>query len=86
LPYGQAKLYHTHHVPYVLVSNPKGAAKSLLVVGYGAYGISTVFNTTRWYPPYEGGRLHLLSIRGGGDDTMEWAEASKNPSPRAVDK
>ena len=76
--YAEAKLYHAHHVPYILVKNPKQAVKSLLVVGYGAYGISTIFNTTRWYPLLlRGWAVVFALVRGGGDDTLEWADAAR---------
>jgi hypothetical protein len=77
-PYAESKLYHAHHVPYILVKNSNMAVKSLLVVGYGAYGMSTVLNTLRWYPLLlRGWAVCFALVRGGGDDTQSWADAAR---------
>lgn len=87
-PYG-ISTYHTASsldgktVPYILVtSNPKSASKvrpsALLVIGYGAYGIPTSLNTARWRPLLEKGwSLVFALVRGGGDDSMAWANAAR---------
>ena len=64
-------------VPYIVVQ--RGAvSKGLLVVGYGAYGISTQLNTARWYPLLmRGWTVVFALVRGGGDHTMAWADAAR---------
>lgn len=64
-------------VPYILVQ--RGASsKGLLVVGYGAYGMSTQLSTARWYPLLmRGWTVVFALVRGGGDHTMAWADAAR---------
>ena len=64
-------------VPYIVVQ--RGAtSKGLLVVGYGAYGMSTLLNTARWYPLLmRGWTVVFALVRGGGDHTMAWADAAR---------
>ena len=64
-------------VPYVLVK-PKGKSRGLLVSIYGAYGIPTSMDTTRWRPYLDAGWTVVLGlIRGGGDFGDEWADAAR---------
>jgi hypothetical protein len=66
------------HVPYFLITPCKGKAKALLVVGYGAYGLPTPISTARWYPLIlRGWAIAIAMVRGGGDDTMAWANAAR---------
>jgi len=52
--------------------------KALLMIGYGAYGITTPFETTRWRPYMERGfAIAFALIRGGGDDTEVWAQKGR---------
>lgn len=77
-PYAEIKRHYVNHVPYISVKNPSLPAKALLVVGYGAYGMSTLFTTTRWYPLLLRGWIVVFAlVRGGGDDTMAWADAAR---------
>jgi hypothetical protein len=75
------KVSHEHSstkVPYFLVTPCEQKVKGLLVVGYGAYGISTPVSTARWYPlMLRGWAVAIALVRGGGDDTMEWADAAR---------
>jgi len=66
-----------HRVPYIVVQ--RGAtSKGLLVVGYGAYGMSTQLNTARWYPLImRGWTVVFALVRGGGDHSMAWADAAR---------
>jgi protease II len=65
-------------VPYIIVQSRDTSPQHLLVVGYGAYGMTTHMNVDRWKPLL---RRHwaicLALIRGGGDHTDEWAEAAR---------
>jgi hypothetical protein len=64
-------------VPYILVKSG-GKAKGLLVSIYGAYGIPTNLDTTRWRPYIEAGWAVAIGlIRGGGDFGAEWADAAR---------
>ena len=52
--------------------------KALLMIGYGAYGMTTPFETTRWRPYMERGfAIGFALIRGGGDDTELWAQKGR---------
>lgn len=66
-------------VPYFLVTPMHTQRPShLLVVGYGAYGLSTPVSTSRWYPLLlRGWAVAIALVRGGGDDTMAWANAAR---------
>ncbi len=64
--------------PYFLVKPCKEKVKALLVVGYGAYGLPTPISTSRWYPLIlRGWAVAIALVRGGGDDTMAWADAAR---------
>jgi hypothetical protein len=55
-----------------------GTPKALLVIGYGAYGLTTPTDTTRWRIYIENGfAIGFAFVRGGGDHTDEWAEAGR---------
>ena len=66
-------------VHYVLIQPcEKKLLKGLLVVGYGAYGISTPLNTARWEPLLHRGWCICIGMwRGGGDHTPEWEDAGR---------
>jgi oligopeptidase B len=52
--------------------------KGLIMIGYGAYGLATPFETTRWRPYIESGfAVAFALIRGGGDDTEVWAQKGR---------
>lgn len=81
-PYGETvRFFTTTHVPYLLVrplTTATAAAHHLLVIGYGAYGLPTSLNTTRWLPLLSRGwAIAFALVRGGGDDTYEWADAAR---------
>ena len=66
-----------HRVPYI-VAQRGATSKGLLVVGYGAYGMSTQLNTARWYPLImRGWTVVFALVRGGGDHSMAWADAAR---------
>jgi hypothetical protein len=65
-------------VPYIIVHNPHVQMCSLLVVGYGAYGLPTNISTARWFPLLRRGWAIVFAfVRGGGDHTMAWANAAR---------
>jgi oligopeptidase B len=65
-------------IPYIIVNSPHVHMRSLLVVGYGAYGHSTNINTSRWVPLLRRGwGIVFAFVRGGGDHTMAWANAAR---------
>lgn len=65
-------------VPYILIKPIHTSVQNLLVIGYGAYGLSTVLSTTRWKPLLDcGWAICFALVRGGGDDTLEWANAAR---------
>ena len=72
-----SRRFTARHVSYIVVQ--RGAvSKGLLVVGYGAYGMSTQLNTARWYPLLmRGWTVVFALVRGGGDHTMAWADAAR---------
>lgn len=64
-------------VPYVLVKQ-RGRCSGLLVSLYGAYGIPTSLDTTRWRPYLDAGwAVAFALIRGGGDYGDAWADAAR---------
>jgi protease II len=68
-------------VPYILVQSRDQKPQNLLVVGYGAYGMTTHLNVDRWKPLLRRGwAICLALVRGGGDHTDEWAEAARTLS------
>jgi hypothetical protein len=65
-------------IPYILVKPNNGPVTSLLVTGYGAYGMPSSLDTTRWFPLLRRGwAVAIAMVRGGGDDTMGWADAAR---------
>lgn len=63
-------------VTYSLQQKPT----KLLMIGYGAYGMSTVVNCVsyRWAPLVSSGwAIGYTFLRGGGDHTEEWAKAGR---------
>jgi hypothetical protein len=65
-------------VPFIIVSNPRIKMCSLLVIGYGAYGLPTNISTARWFPLLRRGWAIVFAfVRGGGDHTMAWANAAR---------
>jgi len=66
------------HVRWMATWKRGTAPKALIVIGYGAYGTSTVFETTRWRPYIDAGfAIAFALVRGGGDDTELWAEKGR---------
>ena len=52
--------------------------RGLLVIGYGAYGLTTPIVTTRWRPFLEQGfAVGFAFVRGGGDYNDEWAQEGR---------
>jgi hypothetical protein len=67
-------------IPYYLLtpSSCETKPKGLLVIGYGAYGLSTGYMTHRWEPLRRRGWAIAIGLwRGGGDHTPEWADAGR---------
>lgn len=63
--------------PYMLVK-PKGTIRGLFLLGYGAYGLTTMMATHRWEPLRERGfALGILLLRGGGDDSPSWEHSGR---------
>lgn len=76
--YASCKRFFANGVPFVLVMPEKVHVKSLLVTGYGAYGHPSSLDTTRWIPLLKRGWAVVIAmVRGGGDDTMEWADGAR---------
>ena len=75
---GLAKSKDGEQVRWVATWKKDSIPKGLLMVGYGAYGLTTPLETTRWRPYIEKGfAIGFALIRGGGDDTEEWAEKGR---------
>jgi hypothetical protein len=65
-------------VGFVYLQNNNQRAKALMVCGYGAYGIPSNLNTTRWKPYLERGwGIAIAFVRGGGDDSPVWADQGR---------
>jgi hypothetical protein len=76
--YGTCSRFEAGAVPFILVKPEKRPVKALLVTGYGAYGHPSSLDTTRWYPLLKRGWAVVVAmVRGGGDDTMAWADAAR---------
>lgn len=61
----------------------RGQAKGLLMVVYGAYGITTTIGNIaeKWGPLLESGwAIGYAFVRGGGDSGWDWAEAGRRSS------
>jgi hypothetical protein len=72
-------IYHKtkRHVPIVLVK-PLCKIKGLMVICYGAYGMSTNMSTTRWKPYIDDGWVvSFVCVRGSGDVSKSWAEQAR---------
>lgn len=68
----------------VIVRSPEKPI-GLLVVGYGAYGMSTKMNTARWQPLLHRGWAICIGLwRGGGDDSPVWEDAGRLGGRQAV--
>lgn len=64
-------------IPYYLIQ-PIDYPKGLLVIGYGAYGMSTSLMTQRWLPLLRRGWALAIGFwRGGGDHTPEWEDQGR---------
>lgn len=65
-------------VRWIATWSPKEKPKALLMIGYGAYGLTTPFETTRWKPYIQAGfAIAFALVRGGGDHTDLWAEKGR---------
>ena len=59
-------------------ANSQRKPRGLMAVAYGAYGISTNLDTTRWIPWLDAGwAIALVFVRGGGDSNESWAELGR---------
>lgn len=77
LHHGIAKSADGTPVRWIRVSSDKRPV-GLIVVVYGAYGISTYLDTARWIPFLDAGfAIGYALVRGGGDDGELWAEAGR---------
>lgn len=75
---GFAKSADGKRVRWAVVFNRNRRPRAVIVSGYGAYGIKTSLNTSRWKPYLEAGfAIGFALVRGGGDDNEEWAEAGR---------
>lgn len=75
---GVAKSKDGEAVRWVATWKKNTTPKALLMIGYGAYGITTPFETTRWRPYIDHGfAIAFALIRGGGDDTEVWAQKGR---------
>ena len=75
---GMATSEDGEKVRWIVSTNRGIPPKGLLMIGYGAYGITTPFETTRWRPYIEAGiAVGFALVRGGGDHTQEWADKGK---------
>ena len=73
----KAKSLDGSSVPFLLLAGA-GKPRGLLVVGYGAYGLSMPFMTSRWEPLLSRGWCLGIGLwRGGGDHTPEWEDAGR---------
>lgn len=78
LKHGFAKSRDGASVGWAMCSKEGERPKGLLVIGYGAYGLTTPLNTTRWRPYIEAGfAVGFAFVRGGGDYNSAWAEAGR---------
>ena len=77
--YAKARLGRTKRpVKFALLQNGHQKPTALMVCGYGSYGIPYSLDTTRWKTYLEHGwAVAIAFIRGGGDDTEEWADAGR---------
>ncbi len=76
--YRMAKSEDGTSVPLILIRSRETKPNNLLVVGYGAYGMSTHLNVDRWKPLLRRGWVICLAlVRGGGDHTDSWAEEAR---------
>lgn len=82
--YGGARLTGTASsadgtpVPWLLCWNQARAPRALIVSVYGAYGLPSYLETSRWKPFLERGvAIGFALVRGGGDGSESWAEAGR---------
>jgi len=74
---GMAKSADGTQVRWLVVASEKKPL-GLLVVGYGAYNLTTPTDTTRWRLYIEAGfAIGFAFIRGGGDHNDAWAAAGR---------
>jgi len=76
--HGFAKSRDGTAVGWVMCWSGPSRPKALLVIGYGAYGLTTPVDTARWRPFIEAGfAVGFAFVRGGGDHNDAWAEAGR---------
>ncbi len=65
-------------VRWILCHSGERKVRAVIVCAYGAYGIPSTFQTTRWRPFLDRGcAIAFACIRGGGDHNESWAEAGR---------
>jgi oligopeptidase B len=71
----------------LLKKDAKTEPKGLMLVAYGAYGLTTSLKTIRWIPWLRAGwAVALLFVRGGGDGNEMWADIGRlSGKKRAVE-
>jgi len=78
LKHGRARSADGSSIGWLGVWSCARKPRGLLVVGYGAYGLSTPTDTTRWRPYIEHGfAVGFAFIRGGGDHNDAWAQEGR---------
>lgn len=78
LRHGRAKSADGSSVGWLGIWSCARKPLGLLVVGYGAYGLTTPTDTTRWRPYIEQGwAVGFAFIRGGGDHNDQWAQEGR---------
>lgn len=78
LKHGMARSADGTSVRWLGVWSHNKKPTSLLIIGYGAYGLTTPTDTTRWRPFIEHGfAIGFAFIRGGGDHNDLWAQMGR---------
>ena len=62
----------------MLTKEARTEPKGLMIVAYGAYGMTTSLKTVRWIPWIRAGwAIALVFVRGGGDGNEMWADIGR---------